>query len=86
MVDTELLFGLVLDITEFLTFHGCILNPSQEALLHLVSSVEMAMSEQGSDRAYLASRLFTLACNSTELNDPLRRRVFCLSFELDKAR
>jgi hypothetical protein len=93
MPDTELISALVEEITEYLTvtLEGCILNPSYEALLYLVS-LSNTLSEGGHERAYLersieriSSRLYTLACNSTELNDALRRRVFLLSFELDKA-
>jgi hypothetical protein len=91
MPDTELISALLLDITDFLTFQGCILNPSQEALLALVN-LSGTLSEGGHERAYLersieriSSRLYTLACHSTELVDSLRRRVFLLSSELDKA-
>jgi hypothetical protein len=100
MVDTELPCELARDIAGLLDFQDGHLNPPQEALLHLVRSVEMAMGERGSDRTYLAShlssRLFTLACNSAEIGDlshdsaevgeSVRKRVFALSFELDKVR
>jgi hypothetical protein len=97
MPDTEKIIDLTSFISEYLFITESLrptndLNPSQEALLHLINSTISVMDgDDGFDKRSLhdyfkefSQRLFKLASNSIELGSSLLDAVFSLSFELGK--